>query len=193
VQLQGKSQIWSIQLIKQIAFGAMITLMATIARESGPGTQRERTREEHLMFCAYVWHCVKTAPAANFTALTLIGKGGDKPQYAKHHLHLQIMRRFHSHLEPIFEAAKLLCEIDDNVLLNPFWTAKRIPDVLSPVHLCAQALREEVSRHNSPQLIPSFPKLPTQCSKSLLASPMALSVPLRTLMAMMAMMAMRRK
>lgn len=54
------------------------------------------------------------------------------------------LRRIKHYLPQIEQAAAALTDVPSDVALNPYWDGTTNPNVLSPFHVCAATMKEEV-------------------------------------------------
>lgn len=130
-----------ILLTEETCFNSMLSLIAAVTQMAARGGH---SVNDQLIFAAYVWYCVKSASENYFTALALISPGKNDDRHAKTHLRRQVINRFNQHFDSILKVSHILFDLGDKSL-QPFWYKIGPPNILSPIHLCAQSIYEEVS------------------------------------------------
>jgi hypothetical protein len=130
-----------ILLTEETCFKSMLSLIADVAQMAARGGH---SVNDQLIFAVYIWNRVKSASENYFTALALISPGKNDDRHAKTHLRRQIINRFYQHFDSILKVSHILFDLGDKSL-QPFWYKTEPPNILSPIHLCAQSIYNEVS------------------------------------------------
>src|SRR5947207_11068315 len=109
----------------------------------------ETSHDDNLLLFSYVWHCIIYGDL-EITTLASIAlsdgrvdrKPGDKakPTSTRQHLQTKFLRRTSMYMPEIMKSAKNIAQIEVHEKPTPFWTVDVAPNVLSPMHICAQAL-----------------------------------------------------
>ncbi len=142
--IEGNAIVSDILLMEQTCFNSMMSLTAEVAQTAG---RHGFSVDDQLVFAAYMWNCIKSASETNFTALALIAPGKDDDRHAKTHLRRQVLERFNAHFDTTLNVSKVLFGMLDDEPVQPFWYPDVPPNILSPIHLCAQSIHDEVSPH----------------------------------------------
>ena len=113
------------------------------------------SHDDNLLLFSYVWHCIMYR-GLEITALAPIAlsngrvdrKPGDKvkPTPTRQHLQTQFLRRTSMYMPEIMKSARNIAQLEAREKSTSFWTVDVASNMLSPMHICAQALEEEVNQ-----------------------------------------------